>query len=602
MIVKSFCFLILLVVILVVFAPTPADAVKVRYDQISPVQWNDFKGPVDPTSEFSASMWSGTSGIWEWNRLQSFQCVYQIVKFEAWSYMDTDKSWVLPGKETNDLLNHEQKHLDISEIFARKMNLELDKYLYQERGCPSNYSTNDISNEVRNLFDSIFNPLKDARKEFNEEYDDGANHGRDPIKQAGWTVKIDCLLENYHQSNTCNVKRSDFTTNPGGTLTGTLWNEGGTKTFNGWAEASGDVKGWVSPSTANFGTLSSGDKSEVPYTITVPANQNPGTYNLLWTFNCQFLDNTKCLTTTILQFVIDVELGQVTPTPTPDEPKDYRFSVIAGESQTQTLTRVALETNTSPIRVWADASGTAAIWLAPKHLDFGMLNPGEKYTAEYTISVPSTVTPKSYDLVWTVGCETSTGSCGSNTLKYTVEVKPPISTQIPENPPEIVEEKPTPPPTTTTTTHPTITEETVKVEHKGQVIFVDTELTNGSIGSIEVDEDVTSIVIFTKTSVTDKGELKITLPRNLIDWRTNGGDDEFIVLVDSVEVDFEETDTTRSSRTLVIPVAAGTEKIEIIGTEVIPEFGILATLVLAVAVGVIIAISRKNAIQNTLIR
>jgi len=141
---------------------------------------------------------------------------------------------------------------------------------------------------------------------------------------------------------------------------------------------------------------------------------------------------------------------------------------------------------------------------------------------------------------------------------------------------------------------------TIRVTFDGNVFNVKASLSNGSIQSIEVDPDFTSIIIFVRTSATEDGKLEITLPRDLIDARINGDDDDFIVLVDGEEADFEETDTTRTSRTLVIPVPAGAEEIEIIGTMVVPEFGILAALVLAVAVGAIIAVSRKNQILKVL--
>jgi predicted secreted protein with PEFG-CTERM motif len=49
-------------------------------------------------------------------------------------------------------------------------------------------------------------------------------------------------------------------------------------------------------------------------------------------------------------------------------------------------------------------------------------------------------------------------------------------------------------------------------------------------------------------------------------------------------------------------VPAGTEDIEIIGTCVIPEFGVIAALVLAAAVGAIVVVSRKNQILKVLPR
>jgi len=116
-------------------------------------------------------------------------------------------------------------------------------------------------------------------------------------------------------------------------------------------------------------------------------------------------------------------------------------------------------------------------------------------------------------------------------------------------------------------------------------------ITGGSILSITADVDANSLII--EISTTSDGELTITLPRELIDAKLNGDDDEFFVLVDAEEVDFDETKTS-SDRTLTIAFLAGSEEIEIIGTFVIPEFGAIAALILAVAIISIIVVSAKT--------
>jgi len=117
------------------------------------------------------------------------------------------------------------------------------------------------------------------------------------------------------------------------------------------------------------------------------------------------------------------------------------------------------------------------------------------------------------------------------------------------------------------------------------------QITGGSIISITPDIDQSSLIIEIKA--VDDGELTITLPREVIDSKLNGEDDDFFVLVDAEEVDFDETKTDLD-RTLVIAFSAGTEEIEIIGTFVIPEFGTIAALILAVAIISIIAVSAKS--------
>jgi predicted secreted protein with PEFG-CTERM motif len=78
-----------------------------------------------------------------------------------------------------------------------------------------------------------------------------------------------------------------------------------------------------------------------------------------------------------------------------------------------------------------------------------------------------------------------------------------------------------------------------------------------------------------------------------LDATINSEDDQFFVLVDGEEVDFEEI-ATSTERTLIINFLAGAEEIEIIGTFVIPEFGTIAAMILAVAIISIVAISAKS--------
>ena len=57
--------------------------------------------------------------------------------------------------------------------------------------------------------------------------------------------------------------------------------------------------------------------------------------------------------------------------------------------------------------------------------------------------------------------------------------------------------------------------------------------------------------------------------------------------------DYEEV-ATATDRTLTIEFPAGAEEIEVIGTFVVPEFGTIAAMILAVAIISIIAVSAKS--------
>ena len=71
-------------------------------------------------------------------------------------------------------------------------------------------------------------------------------------------------------------------------------------------------------------------------------------------------------------------------------------------------------------------------------------------------------------------------------------------------------------------------------------------------------------------------------------------DGTYFVLIDNEEVEFEQ-----SGNSLTIPYEAGNERVEIVGSYAVPEFGTIAMIILAVAIVSIIAITAKT--RTTLI-
>ena len=100
------------------------------------------------------------------------------------------------------------------------------------------------------------------------------------------------------------------------------------------------------------------------------------------------------------------------------------------------------------------------------------------------------------------------------------------------------------------------------------------------------DDDTLIVHLF---GADDDGELKITLNKDII---TPFDDGSYFVLINSEEVEFEQM-----GNTLHIDYVAGTEKIEIVGSHVVPEFGTIAMIVLAVAIISIVAITAKTKIS-----
>jgi len=109
--------------------------------------------------------------------------------------------------------------------------------------------------------------------------------------------------------------------------------------------------------------------------------------------------------------------------------------------------------------------------------------------------------------------------------------------------------------------------------------------TSGVIHHIAGNSDDATLVVHL-FGADDDGELKITLNRDII---TPFDDGSYFVLIGGEEVEFEQMGST-----LHIDYVAGTEKIEIVGSHVVPEFGTIAMIILAVAIVSIIAITAKT--------
>jgi predicted secreted protein with PEFG-CTERM motif len=110
-------------------------------------------------------------------------------------------------------------------------------------------------------------------------------------------------------------------------------------------------------------------------------------------------------------------------------------------------------------------------------------------------------------------------------------------------------------------------------------------VTSGVIHHIGANSDDDTLLVHL-FGADDDGELKITLNEDII---TPFDDGSYFVLINSEEVEFEQM-----GRTLHIDYEAGTERIEIVGSHVVPEFGTIAMIVLAVAIISIIAITAKT--------
>jgi predicted secreted protein with PEFG-CTERM motif len=106
-------------------------------------------------------------------------------------------------------------------------------------------------------------------------------------------------------------------------------------------------------------------------------------------------------------------------------------------------------------------------------------------------------------------------------------------------------------------------------------------ISGGMVTGASINNNDNSVIV--KISADEDGTLTLNPDESIL----NG---IFMVLVDGQE--WDEVEISGNEVTVMFP--AGAEKIEVIGTFVIPEFGTIAVMILAVAIISIIAVSAKS--------
>jgi hypothetical protein len=140
--------------------------------------WDDFKGTPADGDPADALTYTGNQTLFEAFGIGN--------RFEVESHITChfikSKSWVKPGKKSDYLLNHEQRHFDISEIGAREFRNKLKK---------TTFTQGNFSSEVKRITDE----MNQKYHRMQEQYDRETDHSRLEEKQQEWNKKIDGMLK-----------------------------------------------------------------------------------------------------------------------------------------------------------------------------------------------------------------------------------------------------------------------------------------------------------------------------------------------------------------------------------------------------------------------
>ena len=155
----------------------------IKWDSNSKLTWADFLG-IEDENVFGYAMTSykievipSEVMVDENDKIQNYETLNVVANFYKYH------SWSI--KSDIELLNHEQLHFDIAEIFARKM-----------RKC---FQELQISKESKfSLYIECYNLLWKESREYQKLYDSETRHGLEKEINKQWSIKIKEELNIYN--------------------------------------------------------------------------------------------------------------------------------------------------------------------------------------------------------------------------------------------------------------------------------------------------------------------------------------------------------------------------------------------------------------------
>ena len=122
---------------------------------------------------------------------------------------------------------------------------------------------------------------------------------------------------------------------------------------------------------------------------------------------------------------------------------------------------------------------------------------------------------------------------------------------------------------------------------------VEYTIKGGTVKDMVVDSSIFAIIV--QIDATDEGTITLDLPREFIGAeKQDGKDDTFIILIDGIEVPYQESVVLTDSRVITINFEEGDSDIEIIGTYVVPEFGTIAMMILMIGIMATIIVAKNR--------
>jgi len=164
----------LLFILLVPLFLTQVNTGKEKYwDSANSLKWSDFRGKPDSKSKYKASTTCEIVCRMETTESEGLVTVY--------CFFNKEESWT----KTDDpyLLNHEQRHFDLYEVYTRKMRQALMEI--------SKTDARKLAVQVKKIYNKY---LRECSK-IQDEYDRETHFSINRERQQEWNLQIDTMIK-----------------------------------------------------------------------------------------------------------------------------------------------------------------------------------------------------------------------------------------------------------------------------------------------------------------------------------------------------------------------------------------------------------------------
>lgn len=146
------------------------------------LNWEDFKGKADNNTNLLAMTQAGIG--------YEVACNGGNLYLKIFCYFNVKKSWA-KEKDSQQLLQHEQLHFDITELYTRKLRKKLSEVADP---CGKNIK------ELNKIYQSNFNDCASEQ----DRYDKETNHSLNELKQKDWEERITKELKELEKFSSAN--------------------------------------------------------------------------------------------------------------------------------------------------------------------------------------------------------------------------------------------------------------------------------------------------------------------------------------------------------------------------------------------------------------